>query len=385
MDESTEGIASPGTTTVGSSMNSAPPDRDAGKCFRVLSLDGGGMRGLYTATYLSCLLDGFAKKRRVPALDPGAAFDLIVGTSTGAIIACAIANGISLGTVAKFYRDFGKDIFRRSLPSSVVDVVWDISARSSALEAGDAALRTSLQSVLGTVTIGELYSNRRIALAIPAIEMEHHSPFVFKTPHLPDSIHRDDGYRLVDVCLASSAAPVYRSLAAIDNPDTSGAFRVFADGGLWANNPVLVGLIDALRMTKTGDRIEIYCLGTCPRPAGEMVGRNKVHRSLRDWKFGGDVATLAIDAQEAAYDHMAKMLSLHVSRDCRIVRFPREQVPAQLQPYLDLDDTSEEAARALIAQAKRDVEMTNSHCSDINNSDGQLVNKLCMQMPALEA
>jgi hypothetical protein len=137
-------------------------------------------------------------------------------------------------------------------------------------------------------------------------------------------------------------------------------------------------------MTKQGDRIEIYCLGTCPRPAGEMVARDKVHRGLPDWKFGGDVATLAIDAQEAAYDQMAKMLSRHVARECWVVRFPREQVPAQLQPYLDLDDTSGDAARALIAQAKRDAEMTNSHCSDPGNSDGQLVNTLCMEIPALE-
>jgi patatin-like phospholipase/acyl hydrolase len=202
------------------------------KRFRVLSLDGGGMRGLYTATYLSCLLEGFAKKRGVSSLDLGKAFDLIVGTSTGAIIGCAIANGISIDTVARFYRDCGKDIFRRSLPDNIPEAMWDITRRSSWLEAGEDALRTSLEGVLGQVTIGGLYSARRIALAVPAVEMEHHSPTVFKTPHLPDSIHRDDGYRLVDVCLASSAAPIYRSLAAVDNPDSSGAFRVFADGGL---------------------------------------------------------------------------------------------------------------------------------------------------------
>jgi uncharacterized protein len=354
------------------------------KCFRVLSLDGGGMRGLYTATYLSCLLEGFAKKRRVSELDLAKAFDLIVGTSTGAIIACAIVNGVSTGTVAHFYKQFGKDIFQRPLPSTKWEAGWDIFRRQSWLEAGDSALRSSLEGILGAVTVGEVYAARGIALAIPAVEMEHHSPFVFKTPHLPDSIHRDDGYRLVDVCLASSAAPIYRSLAAIDNPGSTDAFRVFADGGLWANNPVIVGLVDALRMTQKDDRIEIYCLGTCPRPAGEMVERNEVHRGLLEWKFGGDVAILGIDVQEAAYDQMAKMLSRHVARDCRIVRFPREQVPAQLQPYLNLDDTSEEAARALVAQAKRDVEMTNSHCSDPENADGQLINTLCMQIPEVE-
>lgn len=50
--------------------------------FRVLSLDGGGMRGTYTATYLASLAATFARRRDVPAIDVGAAFDLIVGTST---------------------------------------------------------------------------------------------------------------------------------------------------------------------------------------------------------------------------------------------------------------------------------------------------------------
>ena len=60
---------------------------------RVLSLDGGGMRGVYSAEYLAALSDAFAKKRNVAELDLGGAFDLVVGTSTGAILACGIAAG----------------------------------------------------------------------------------------------------------------------------------------------------------------------------------------------------------------------------------------------------------------------------------------------------
>jgi Patatin-like phospholipase len=67
--------------------------------FRVLSLDGGGMRGVYTSTYLGELADAFARKRRVPALDVGNRFDLIVGTSTGAIVACALAAAVPLREV----------------------------------------------------------------------------------------------------------------------------------------------------------------------------------------------------------------------------------------------------------------------------------------------
>jgi patatin-like phospholipase/acyl hydrolase len=64
--------------------------------FRVLSLDGGGMRGVYASTYLVELAAAFARKRGVAALDIGKGFDLIAGTSTGAIVACALAARVPL-------------------------------------------------------------------------------------------------------------------------------------------------------------------------------------------------------------------------------------------------------------------------------------------------
>src|SRR3546814_6772795 len=116
----------------------------------------------------------------------------------------------------------------------------------------------------------------------------------------------------VQTCLvrSTSAAPVYRSLAAVDHSDggASAGYNVFADGGLWANNPVLVGLIDALEMTRPDQKIEIFCLGTCPRPAGEQLARSDLHRGLVQWRFGGLAASLSIDAQEFAYDNMARKI-----------------------------------------------------------------------------
>jgi len=352
--------------------------------FRVLSLDGGGMRGTYTATYLDRVAATFAKRRGIAALDVGAAFDLIVGTSTGGIIACALAAGVPLVDVVRLYAEHGPSIFSRRLPEGLLGVGTDIWKRHRALAAGTESLRAALTDRLGTQTLGEIYHERGIALAVPAVEMSQHRGWVFKTPHLKDTNHRDDYYRLVDVCLATSAAPVYRSLAAIDHPDANGTgFNVFVDGGLWANNPVLVGLIDALDLTQPGQEIHIFCLGTCPMPAGDQIAKTDVDRGLPEWRFGGEAAGLSIDAQQFAFDHMAKKLARHVDRKCTVIRFPSEKVPAALIPYLGLDETRQEAIQALINQARTDADMTNSRCAYADTDpDAALICALFDSAPA---
>ena len=350
--------------------------------FRVLSLDGGGMRGTYTATYLDRVAATFARQREIPRIDIGAAFDLIVGTSTGGIIASALAADVPLTKVVALYRQHGKAIFERKLPTDLVTATIDLRERGRSLARGEKALRKALEDVLGEQTLGGIYKARKIAMAITAVELSQHRSWVFKTPHLKGSNHRDVGYSLVDVCLATSAAPVYRALAAVDHPDGGGGYNVFADGGLWANNPVLVGLIDALEMTEPGRPIHVFCLGTCPRPAGEQVARTALNRGLPQWKFGGDAASLSIDAQEFAFDNMARMLAKHTGRECKIVRFPSEPTPAALNAHLDIDDTTEASASALINQARTDADMTNSKCGRPDDAEGQLICNLFHNAPA---
>jgi hypothetical protein len=352
---------------------------------RVLSLDGGGMRGTYTATYLDRIAAAFAKRREVAALDIGAAFDLIVGTSTGGIIACALAAGVPLSDIVSLYTKYGSTVFSCPLPTGVAGAVADSLRRPGALATGTAILREQLTKMLRGKNLGDIYRERAIALAIPAVEMSQHRGWVFKTPHLRGTNHRDDDYPLVDVCLATSAAPIYRSLAAVDHPDAGAeGFNVFVDGGLWANNPVLVGLIDALDLTTRGQEIHIFCIGTCPMPAGEQIAKSAVDRGLSDWKFGGGAAALSIDAQEFTFDHMAKKLAQHVDRKCSVIRFPSDKVPAALIPYLGLDETRPEAIEALINQARSDADMLNSKCAYRDKDmEAALICSLFESAPAL--
>ena len=91
--------------------------------FRVLSIDGGGMRGIYSAAYLAGLSDRFARERRAEALDIGKGFDLITGTSTGAIIACGAAAGLPMSKIVELYREHGPGISAAPMPKGIVKAV----------------------------------------------------------------------------------------------------------------------------------------------------------------------------------------------------------------------------------------------------------------------
>lgn len=353
---------------------------------RVLSIDGGGMRGIYTAAYLDAMDRAFSRRRGFEnGLDVGKAFNLIVGTSTGAIIGCGLAQGVSPSEMVTLYKAHGSNIFPKRMPSRFGwDLFYQLIMRPSYLKRGDAALRHALAGVLGDITLRQVWEQRRIALAVPAVNMSSYRSWVFKTPHDPNTNHRDDDYTLVDVCLASSAAPLFRSLAAIKQPNAD-TFDVFSDGGLWANNPVIVALVEALRIVgNRDDEIEIFSLGSCGKPEGEVIGEREVHRGLQEWKFGGEATKVSIAAQEFAFDMIAKFLLGHLNKRVRIIRFPSEKIPGAILQYLDLDETRPEGLEALMRQARHDADMTNSGIQQ-GTADGLAIQTLFNDMPPRSA
>ena len=362
-----------------------PDNSNIQRPFRVLCIDGGGMRGVYTAAYLDELSRRYAIHRGLSetGLDIGMGFNLVVGTSTGAIVSAALATAVPPSRILDLYRQKGSKIFPVKLPTRVNwKLAIQLCTRPRSLKRGNIELFKALKAEFGSITLGELYANRSIGLAITAVEMSRHHAWIFKTPHLPNSISRDNNYRLYDVCLASSAAPLYRSLAAINNPDVTG-HRVFADGGLFANTPILVGLIDALQMTATDQKVEIFGLGNCKRPTGDFIEMDDVHWGLSRWKFGGRAAALSLDAQEEVSWHIARLLCPHFDRDVSLIRFPQGVVATELHDYLDLDETSPIAIEALVMQAQADVNETLSLCGDETNPNGKKLKDLLMGIPPL--
>ncbi len=336
---------------------------------RVLTIEGGGMRGLYTVSVLHALAKRFAKEAKTEDIDIGKCFDLVVGTSTGAILATAIAAGISLERIKELYKKTGPDIFTdpvpiyertRKLQHKIQFWCW---VRRHLCRAGNSnhALQSALNEIFGDQTFGKLYEKRNIGLCVSATAFLQHQPRVFKTPHL-EGKDRDNGLLLADACLASSAAPVYLPLASITEDDIPE--QAYTDGGLWANDPVLLGLIEGLAMSCEKRPIVIISVGTCAPPVGNQPVI-KFDRGIIDWRGGISVLELAMSSQGKSARYAVTLLVEQLKRLGKHVDIVRcqEHKPSSAQADLMQLDSASKKALNLMEQ--------------LGNRDGQEIYRWC--------
>lgn len=203
-------------------MNHAPTDFiEPAEPFRVLALDGGGIRGAFTAAFL-------AEVESISRKSIADHFDLITGTSTGGIIALALSVGRPAAEVLEFYQQDGPLIFPRL---GVLDR-WFKSLLAPKYD--PAPLRSALTRVFGEAKLADC----RTRVMVPSFNGASGEIRLYKTPHHP-KILRDHAHSLVEVALATSAAPTFFP-AAVRNGVP------WIDGGVWANCPAALGALEAV-------------------------------------------------------------------------------------------------------------------------------------------
>jgi uncharacterized protein len=203
--------------------------------FQILSLSGGGYRGLYTAAVLAAI----EKHSKQPI---GTCFEIIAGTSIGGIIALAAAFEVEMSKVLKIFQEAGSSIF------PVRNLISDFRRPLYSTE----PLRKVIEDLIGkNVKLGDA----KHPLLIPTVNLTQGTPQVFKTHHHPNFI-RDWQFDVVDVALATSAAPIFFPPAGLAN-------SLYADGGLVANSPDLVAVHEATHFLRIPrDRVWMVSIGT---------------------------------------------------------------------------------------------------------------------------
>jgi uncharacterized protein len=273
---------------------------------KVLSIDGGGIRGIIPARVL-------AEIERRCGSRASELFDLVAGTSTGAIIACALTKPDPLAAerIARIYLEDGPEIFDRSLLKRITSADGYLDERYDS-----EGLVTSLRRHLGTARLADA----RPAILLTAYDLERRRS-VF--------LRRDDDLSMVDAAHASSAAPSYFEPVRVGS-------ATLVDGGVFATNPAMCAYAQT-----DGELDVLVSLGT-----GEQT-RRLSYDEVKDWgrlEWARPVLDVVFDGTADAVD-----LQLEALLGTGYVRL---QTPLD-EASDDFDDVTPQNLAALEREAER--------------------------------
>ena len=252
--------------------------------FRILSIDGGGIRGIYTAV----LLNRIAQK--VPELFDETHF--FAGTSTGSILSVGLAFGIPPAELIEIFRAYGQIVLQKSLVQNIGQV---INAKYDIMN-----LRKLLTPYFGAAILLDLSKRRGKNILIPAFDLDGKidnirtwKPKIFHNFSGPQA---DDAEMVVDVIVRSSAMPIQFA-----------SFQGFIDGTVVASNPSMLALTQAIdRATGKQDLANIRLLSFSSGYFPRYIGGTEHDWGLSKWSFV--LAPLMVDSQMGISNYQCTQL-----------------------------------------------------------------------------
>ena len=310
------------------------------KVFKVLAIDGGGIKGLFAST----ILERIERDYNLSISDH---FDMICGTSTGGLIALGLALKIPANELSRFYVEKGPEIFKSGWPwarrlADSYKLIRQIGYRG---KYSDKALRKALEGVFEEKRIADLNN----LVCIPSYTITEGRPWVFKRDY--GIKNRDNNTLLVDVALATSAAPTYFPVAQISSYDNS----QFIDGGVWANNPSLVGYLEAVdgfvgkSIEKEYDELMLLSIGNPSKQTGESTSKKR-YRSFISWR--DDLFETSMNGQNFFTNYFLERLAEHTNIPFVYHRLDASGMSAKHEELIGLDKATKSALDLLRVKAK---------------------------------
>lgn len=281
--------------------------------FRILSIDGGGMRGIVAARMLETLEQYLDRPLQNY-------FDLITGTSTGALIAASLMMGHSPTELVKLYLNRGHEIFPYQSWFSPQRLPLLRKYGISAPKFSDHGLINVVRSLgldrpLSAVSPDPLASTK---LMVISYDTMRRLPIFFK------SWRHEKWYAQVPIwqaCVCSAAAPVYfpAQRLLVPAPDEVLEFSMI-DGGVGANNPVACGVAEAVRLLRSGLVKQQPAMSSMDRIVNEIsvlsvgtgaLGQGLPWREVRGWgllQWAPKIVEVILDAPADIHRYIAEQI-----------------------------------------------------------------------------
>jgi patatin-like phospholipase/acyl hydrolase len=301
---------------------------------RVLSLNGGGVRGLFTISVLAQIERNIENGSSAKDVKIGDYFDLITGTSIGGILALGLASGKSARDLEPVFFENALKIFpaQKGGLSKLIKQLLNPLYDSKPL----------YETVVSMIGADSTFNDLQRRVLIPAINLSTGKPQFFKTPHNPD-FTRDGVLKLSDAAMATSAAPTYFAPHYCED-----LTAYFADGGLVANNPSFIGLHEIFRDMKsdfpdaTVKDVKILNVGTlandyCISPNLLLKKKKGGYGTL--WGGGQRLVLTTMTANQHLHQNMLKReLATHDAESNYV--YLDDSIPNEAASDITLDNAS---------------------------------------------